>query len=136
MAEGEGRCGRIGRPRRCWAPKPLRPTVPRQVVREWVYVFAAVCAQLGRLTAFILPTADTDMMDVFLAHLARQFTGSFLILRVGRAGWQTTERLTVPENIRFLPQPARSPELNPTEHVGDERREKYVANASFLSPRP
>jgi hypothetical protein len=136
MAEDEGRFGRIDRPRRCWAPKPLRPTVPRQVVREWVYVFAAVCAQLGRLTALILPTADTDMMNVFLAHLARQFTGYFLILMVDRAGWHTTERLTVPENIRLLPQPARSPELNPTEHVWDELREKYVANTSSLSLRP
>ena len=136
MAEDEGRFGRIDRPRRCWAPKPLRPTVPRQVVREWVYVFAAVCAQLGRLTALILPTADTDMMNVFLAHLAHQFTGYFLILMVDRAGWHTTERLTVPENIRLLPQPARSPELNPTEHVWDELREKYVANTSFLSLRP
>jgi hypothetical protein len=47
MAQDEGRFGRIDRPRRCWAPKPIRPTVPRQVVREFVYVFAAVGAPLG-----------------------------------------------------------------------------------------
>ena len=76
------------------------------------------------------------MVNVCLAHLARQFTGYFLILMVDRAGWHATERLTVPENIRLLPQPARSPELNPTEHVWDELREKYVANTSFLSLRP
>lgn len=136
MAEDEGRFGRIDRPRRCWAPKPLRPTVPRQVVREFLYVFAAACAPLGRLTALILPTADTTMMNIFLAHLAREFAGYFLILLVDRAGWHTTGRLTVPENIRLLPQPARSPALNPTEHVWDELREKHLANLSFSSLRP
>jgi DDE superfamily endonuclease len=136
MAEDEGRFGRIDRPRRCWAPKPLRPTVPRQIVREFVYVFAAVCAQLGRLTSLILPTADTDMMNVFLTHVAREFAGYFIILVVDRAGWHTTARLTVPENLRLLPQPARSPELNPAEHVWEDLREKNLANKSFSSLRP
>jgi len=136
MAEDESRFGRIDRPRRCWAPKPLRPTVPRQVVREFLYVFAAVCGPRGHLTALILPTADTALLNVFLAHLAREFAGHFLILLVDRAGWHTTARLTVPENIRLLPQPARSPALNPTEHVWDELREKYLANTSFSSLRP
>src|SRR5207249_5916606 len=66
MAQDEGRFGRIDYPRRCWAPKPIRPTVPRQIVREFVYVFAAVGAQWGRLTALILPTANTEMMSLFL----------------------------------------------------------------------
>ncbi len=55
---------------------------------------------------------------------------------VDRAGWHTTARLTVPENIRLLPQPARSPELNPTEHVWEDLREKNLANQSFSSLRP
>jgi hypothetical protein len=136
LAEDESRFGRIDRPRRCWAPKPLRLTVPRQVVREFLYVFAAVCGTLGRLTALILPTAATAMMNMFLAHLAREFAGYFLILLVDRAGGHTTARLTVPENIRLLPQPARHPELNPTEHVWEELREKPLANLSFSSLRP
>ncbi len=70
MAEDAECFGRLDRPRRCWVPKPLRPIVPRQIVREFVYVFAAVCAQLGRLTSLILPTADTAMMNVFLTHVA------------------------------------------------------------------
>jgi hypothetical protein len=136
MAEDESRFGRIDRPRRCWAPKPLRPTVPRQVVREFVYVFAAVCAHLGRLTSLILPTANTETMNLFLTHVAQEFSSSFIILLVDRAGWHTTPRVRVPENMRLLPQPARSPELNPPEHVWEELREKELANKSFPSLRP
>jgi len=136
MAEDEGRFGRSDRPRRCWAPKPLRPTVPRQIVREWGYVFAAVCAQLGRLTALLLPVANTDMMSVFLTHVAQEFADYFIILVVDRAGWHTTRRMAMPESLRLLPQPARSPELNPTEHIWEELREKNLANRSFRSLRP
>ena len=100
MAQDEGRFGRIDRPRRCWAPKPIRPTVPRQVVREFVYVFAAVGAQGGHLTALILPMANTEMMSLFLAHVAQGFSDFFIVMLVDRAGWHTAQRLIVPENIR------------------------------------
>jgi transposase len=136
MAHDEGRFGRINRPRRCWAPQPLRPTVPRQIVREFVYVFATVCAQLGRLTALVLPLANTEMMALFLAHLAQEFRGYFIVLLVDRAGWHLTPRLAVPENIRLLPQPAGSPELNPTEHIWEELREKALPNIAFSSLPP
>ena len=86
MAEDEGRFGRSERPRRCWAPKPLRPTVPRQVVREFVYVFAVVCARLSRLTSLILPVANTEMMNRFLAHVAQEFAGYFVVLLTARGG--------------------------------------------------
>jgi transposase len=133
MAEDEGRFGRIDRPRRCWAPKPIRPQVSRQMVREFVYVFAAVCAQLGRLTALILPRANTAMMNLFLEQLAQDFQGYFIILLVDQAGWHRAKGLQVPENIRLLPQPAHSPELNPAEHPWEELREKTLPNHSFPS---
>jgi putative transposase len=136
MAHDEGRFGRINRPRRCWAPKPLRPTVPRQIVREFVYVFATVCAQLGRLTASVLPLANTERMALFLAHLAREFRESFIVLLVDRAGWHLTPRLAVPDNIRLLPQPAGSPELNPTEHIWEDLRETALPNMGFTSLPP
>ena len=41
--------------------------------------------------------------------------------------------LVVPENIRLIPQPAYSPELNPVEHIWDELREKYFHNRIFPS---
>jgi putative transposase len=136
MAHDEGRFGRINRPRRCWAPKPLRPTVPRRIVREFVYVFATVCAQLGRVTTLVLPPANTEMMALFLAHLAQACRGYFIILLVDRAGWHLTPRLAVPDNIRLLPQPAGSPELNPAEHIWEELREKALPNMAFSSLLP
>jgi hypothetical protein len=41
--------------------------------------------------------------------------------------------LAVPENIRLLALPPYAPQLNPQEHVWDERREKEFPNRVFNS---
>jgi hypothetical protein len=131
MAEDEGRFGLINTLRRCWAPKPLRPVVPRQMVRESLYVFAAVCPQLGHVTALILPYANSQMMTLFLAHVAAELSAYCMVMLVDRAGWHLSHQVTVPENMRFLPQLPGSPELNPTEHLWDDLRENETANHHF-----
>jgi hypothetical protein len=41
--------------------------------------------------------------------------------------------LRVPENLRLIPLPPHSPELNPVEHIWDEIREKGFINQVFPS---
>lgn len=131
MAEDEGRFGLMNTIRRCWAPQPLRPIVARQMVRESLYVFAAVCPQLGRLTALLLPYANSHMMTLFLAQVAVELADYFVVMLVDRAGWHLSHQVTLPDNIRLLPQPPGSPELNPAEHLWDDLRENETANHHF-----
>ena len=136
LAEDEGRFGLISRLKRCWAPKPLRPTVAQQIVRESLYIFAAVCPQLGHLTALILPYANCQMMTLLLAQVAAELADYFIVMLVDRAGWHMSPQLTIPENMRLLPQPPGSPELNPAEHLWDDLRENETANRIFDSLEP
>ena len=131
MAEDEGRFGLMNALRRCWAPKPLRPIVARQMVRESLYVFAAVCPQLGHVTALLLPYANSHMMTLLLAQVAAELADYFIVMLGDRAGWHLSHEVTVPENIRLLPQLPGSPELNPTEHLWEDVREKETANHHF-----
>ncbi len=110
MAEDEGRFGRISQPRRAWAPPGIRPCSPRQIVREYTYVYAAVAPAEGKMTSLILPRADTAMMNLFLEHVAKTFEDYFLVMQVDQAGWHQAKALQVPENIRLIPQPPYSPE--------------------------
>ena len=87
MSQDEGRFGRISDCRYCWAPKGIRPSVPRQIVREYVYVYSAVCMEQGRMTSLILPYANTDMMSLFLEQVSEDFAGYFVIMLVDQAGW-------------------------------------------------
>jgi DDE superfamily endonuclease len=93
------------------------------MVRESLYVFAAVCPQLGHVSALILPYANSQMMTLFLAHVAAALSAYFIVMLVDRAGWHLSHQVAVPENIRLLPQPPGSPELNPTEHLWEDLRE-------------
>ncbi len=133
MAQDEARFGRISRPKRCWTPPDIRPVAPAQVVREAVYVFAAVAPSLGKICSLILPTANTDMMTLFLQHVSQTFSDSFIVMQVDQASWHHSNALVVPENIRLIKQPAYSPEVNPVEHIWDDIREKHFHNRVFSS---
>ena len=133
MGQDEGRFGRISRPKRCWAPPGMRPQVPSQVVRESVYIFAAVAPGAGLMTSLVLPSANTAMMNRFLEHVSQSFENYFIVMQVDQAGWHRSKELLVPANIRLIEQPAYSPEVNPVEHLWEELREKYLHNRLFSS---
>jgi DDE superfamily endonuclease len=133
MAQDEGRFGRISRPKRCWAPPGLRPLAPAQMVRESMYVFAAVAPARGLLSALVLPSANTAMMNLFLDQLSQTLADFFIVMQVDQAGWHRSKELVIPANIRLIQQPPYSPEVNPVEHLWEELREKYFHNRIFSS---
>jgi transposase len=133
MTQDEGRFGRISETGSCWAPEGIRPKVPSQIVRTFVYVYAAVCMAMGKMTSLILPYANTDMMNLFLEEVSKDFHDYFVIMVVDGASWHKSGGLRIPENIRLIYQPPYSPELNPVEHLWDELKEKYFRNRIFRS---
>jgi hypothetical protein len=133
MAQDEGCFGRISQPTRGFAPPGIRPHAPCQMVREYVYVYAAVAPALGEMTSLILPSADTAMMNLFLAHVSQTFSKFFIVMQVDGAGWHHSDELVVPSNIRLIAQPPYSPQVNPVEHVWDDLREKHFGNRALPS---
>jgi hypothetical protein len=131
FTQDEARFGRISITKRSWAPSGMRPKSPRQVIRKYVYAYSAVCPALGKMTSLILPKANSEMMSLFLEQVSKDFAEYFIVMLVDRAGWHVSSRLKIPENIRLIPIPSHSPELNPTEHIWDELREKYFPNLAF-----
>ena len=93
----------------------------------------AVAPAIGKMTSLILPSADTQMMGLFLEHVSSTSAKYFVVMQVDQAGWHLTKELSIPENIRLIAQPAYSPELNPVEQVWEELREKQLANLALAS---
>lgn len=131
MFQDEGRFGRISDGRNCWAPLPLRPSVGSQIVREYVYAYAAVCPGDGQMVSMILPWVDAKLMSLFLAQAAAQFPNDHCVMFLDGAGWHKAHDLVVPPNMTLLPLPPNSPELNPAEHVWDYIRENDIRNQVF-----
>lgn len=66
MFQDEGRFGRINDPRRCWAPGGVRPSIGKQIIRGFTYVYAAVSPTDGVLDSLILPEVSAEAMSIFL----------------------------------------------------------------------
>jgi transposase len=88
---------------------------------------------LGKITSLILPYANTEMMNLFLHEVAEDFKDFFVIMLVDQAGWHKSKGLIIPQNIKMIPQPPHSPELNPVEHLWEDLRENAMPNAAFKS---
>jgi putative transposase len=131
MFQDEARFGRLSDPRRCWAPRGIRPHVSAQLVREFTYAFAAVSPQDGVLESLVLPEVTAETMSLFLAEVAARHPADFILMFLDQAGWHKAKALVVPVNMRLEWLPPYSPECNPVEHLWEEIREKWFANRLF-----
>ena len=81
-----------------------------------------------------MPYADTDAMQAHLEEISAIVEpDAHAVLVLDQAGWHTTARLVVPDNITLVPLPPRSPELNPVENVWQFIRENWLSNRVFTS---
>jgi transposase len=79
-----------------------------------------------------MPHADTEAMQHHLDEIARQVApGAHAIVVLDRAGWHTTGKLRLPQNVSLLPLPPKSPELNPAENVWQFLRQTRLSNRIF-----
>src|SRR5262245_17842817 len=76
------------------------------------------------------------MMTLFLAQVAAERADYFMVMLVDRTGCHLSPQVTVPANIRLLPQLPGSPELNPAEHLWDDLRENETAKRHFDTLEP
>jgi transposase len=131
MFQDEARFGRISDARRCWCPKPHRPVCPTIVSHEYTYAYGAVSVGDGQWDSLVLPNTDTGCMQIFLDEIASRYPDDRIVMALDGAGWHRSKGLALPGNVRLLPLPAYSPELNPVENIWEEVREKGFYNKVF-----
>ena len=133
LFQDEARFGRISELYRCWAPQRIRPSCPKQLVREAVYLFGAVSPIDGRLVTSLEQKANTESMARFLAKTAEVFPDDRLLMVLDGAGWHKAKALEVPPCIRLISLPPYCPDLNPAEHLWLAMRMKFFANRLFAT---
>jgi hypothetical protein len=131
MFQDEARFGRMVRIGRCWAQRPMRPTVCNGYEREFLYVYGAVSPMQGQLDWMIAGEMNTVRMTEFLAQVSAAHRRDFIVMVVDGASSHVAKDLGVPKNMRLLRLPPYAPELNPQEHVWDELREKEFPNRVY-----
>ena len=127
--QDEARFGQKGTNSRVWSERGSRPRAVRQTEYEWTYMFGAVCPATGETNGWVMPAANTETMNLQLADFSRQIGPDVhAILVMDRAGWHTTKRLDVPENVTPVHLPPYSPELNPVELMWRYLRQRFLSN--------
>ena len=125
----EARVGQQGTITRVWAKRGSRPRAPRDRRYEWAYLFGAICPQRSTGAAIIMPEVNIEAMNEHLAEISRRISvGAIAVLVLDGAGWHTSPRLDLPDNIVLLPLPAYSPELNPIENVWEFLRANFLSH--------
>ena len=59
--------------------------------------------------------------------------GKHAVIVLDQAGWHTSKKLKVFNNLTLLPLPSASPELNPCEQIWKKLREDSLSNRQFVS---
>ncbi len=123
------RVGQQGALTRVWAKPGTRPRAVRDHRYTWASLFGAVRPERGVGAAVVPPYVDVDAMTIHLAEISRRVTeGAHAVLVLDGAGWHTSPKLHVPENITLPPPPRYAPELNPVETLGEFLRQNLLSH--------
>jgi putative transposase len=130
----QARVGQKNKVTRRWARRGTRPVAPRDQRTASTYIFGAICPEGGKAAGLVLPRCNTEAMGLHRAAISEAVApGRHAALLVDRAGWHTSAKLQVPDNITLVPLPAKCPELNPQENVWRFMRENWLSNRVFSS---
>lgn len=128
----EARFGQQGTLTNVWARKGSRPTAVKQTRYEWVYLYAAVEPTTGDSVALLLPVVNIEGFDMFLKELSAKLQpDEHAVLIMDQAGWHTSPRVKLPDNITVLLLPPYSPELNPIENLWHYIKSHYLSNRAY-----
>jgi len=130
--EDEARFGQQGSLTRVWACKGSRPSMVRQTEYDYLWVLSAACPQSGGCSGLLAPSLNTKVINLFLQQFSTELEPDIVALLVwDQAGFHIGHKLIIPENIRIVPLPPYSPELNPVENLWHYLKSHYWSNRYY-----
>ena len=111
-----------------WWNRGQRPAGISDHRFTFAYVFGA--AKIGSDDAFalVLPEVNTAAMQIFLDEFSKILpAGEIAVMFADQAGWHRANELKISANVRLLPIPAYTPEVNPVERIWLYLKERYLS---------
>jgi transposase len=130
----EMRYGLLPVTRRVWSLRGVRPVCPVQPRYEWAYLYGA--AEVGgqaQVEFCYCPSVNLQWSHGFLEQLAARDPEATHVVIWDGAGFHPQDGAAgLPDNVRLLPLPSYSPELNPIEGLWDQLKD-HLCNKVFAS---
>lgn len=132
----EHRYGLLPVIRRVWAQRGVRVLAPYATRYQWGYLHEALEVDgANRLELLFTPCIDQDVHTLFLQQIAAVDPEALHVVIQDQAGFHLrADDARVPKNVRLLPLPPYSPELNPVEKLGDLVKDR-ICNRIYPSLR-
>jgi hypothetical protein len=125
--QDEARIGQKNKITRRRAKRGTRPLSHRDQRTSSAYIFGAICPKEGKGAGLVMPFCNSTTMALHLAEISQAVAqGAHAVLLMDQAGWHSSAKLDVPDNITIVLFPSRSPELNPVENVWQFMRLKTL----------
>jgi hypothetical protein len=127
--QDEARVGQHGTLTRVWAKRGSRKRAPKDHRFTWAYLFGAICPARGTGAAIVMPYVEIAAMNEHLTVVSRAVTpGAQAVMIIDGAGWHTSPKLRIPDNLTLLPLPPYAPELNPVENIWAFLRANFLSH--------
>lgn len=128
----EGRFGLRSTTMRIWAERGVKTLVKVQQGFKNFYGYSAVCPFDGDSFSLVLPSVNTESMNLYLAELSAYIDKKIILIMDG-AGWHKSKALLSFNNISIIILPPYSPELNPVEKLWEWIKKECVHNFLYKS---
>jgi transposase len=132
----EHRYGLLPVIRRVWALRGVRVVAPYATKYQWGYLYEALEVDGAHAAELLfVPAVDKDVSAIFLRQIGESDPAARHVVIWDQAGFHPAPgEAGVPANVRLLPLPAYSPELNPVEKLGDIWKD-HICNRLFTQLR-
>lgn len=133
----EHRYGLLPVIRRCWGLRGVRVHAPYATRYEWGYLHEALEVDGdNKMELLFTPAIDQDIHGLFLQQIAATDQRARHVIIADQAGFHLqADDARLPANVRLVPLPPYSPELNPVEKLGDLVKDA-ICNRLFTKLRP
>jgi transposase len=130
----EMRYGLLPLTRRLWSLRGVRPVCPVHPHYQWAYLYGAVeVGGQARVEFLACPNVNLEWSHCFLQQLVDRDPEATHVVLWDGAGFHPQDGAAgLPENVRLLPFPPYSPELNPIEGLWDQLKD-HLCNKVFAS---
>ena len=132
----EHRYGLLPVIRRVWGLRGVRVHAPYATRYQWGYLHEALEVDgANRLELLFTPCIDQDVHALFLQQLGATEPAALHVVIQDQAGFHLPENdPRLPQNVRLLPLPPYSPEINPVDKLGDIVKDR-ICNRLYPSLR-
>ena len=113
-----------------WFIKGIRTPVKVKLGFKNFYLYSSVNPNDGDSFTLLLPSVNTDCMNLYLKELSKKIKEDFILIMDG-AGWHKSKNLIIPKNIQIILLPPYCPELNPVERLWRYIKDNTIKNKVF-----